>query len=119
MTTANPVQLEEGTTIFGVTSNHYVIHITITKINKVNEPKGSGYSIVEVAASNPSIDFEKRQVELRFNDLLLIDGEINKQAVFTDEREATSFALKNLQKDEEALQRKVDALQQRKNALLA
>ncbi len=88
--------------------------MSITKIEQVST---DGYAIVHVAASNLNNEFEKRQTELVFNDLLLIDGEINKQSVFLNQVDAKEFALSRLQNDEDDLLRKLDSLKQRKMAL--
>lgn len=107
-------KIEVGATIFGVTSHHYVIPMCITKIEQVSM---DNYAIVHVAASNLKYEYEKRQVELVFNDLLLIDGKINNQSVFLSQVDAKSFAQSRLQRDEEHLLQKLDSLKRRKMAL--
>jgi hypothetical protein len=118
MTASNPkpnTEIKEGTILFGVSSHHYVIPMVVKTVEDVNNGE---FTVVQCGAVNADNKFESAQVRLVFSDLLLIDGEINKESVFIAEDEAKAFALKRLQSDEEQLERKIKALRVRKSELM-
>lgn len=102
--------ISEGIVIFGVTSHSDVIPMRITAIKGVPI---DDYSTVHVEAVDSNNGHAKAQVRLVFGDLLLFNGEINKEAVFTSEQDAKAFALKRANNELDALMRKVNLLRDR------
>ena len=87
-------------------------------VKTIEDVNNGEFTVVQCGAVNADNKFESAQVRLVFSDLLLIDGEINKESVFTTEDKAKAFALKRLQSDEELLESKIKALRARKSELM-
>lgn len=102
-----------GDTLFGVTQHHIVIKMQISSIVNINDD----YSQVHVIALDLSDRYAETHTRLAFNDLLLIDGEINKERVFANETDAKSHALKKLTQEEDVLLQKLENLRCTKNKL--
>ncbi len=99
--------IKQGMTIFGVTSHNDIIPMRITAIKDVPI---DDYSTVHVEAVDSDNEHAKSQVRLVFSDLLLFNGKINKEAIFTSEHDAKAFALKRANHDLDSLMRKVNLL---------
>ena len=105
-----------GDALFGVTHHHIVIKMQISSIVKVDD---YDYSEVHVMALDLSDKYAETHARLSFKDLLLIDGEINKERVFTDEADAKGYALKKLTQEEDVLLQKLENLRCTKHKLQA
>ncbi len=105
-----------GTTLFGVTNHNYVVAMAITEINPVGDDNNDDFSVIRVKPVDDS-SFAEAQVRLVFNDLLLVDNEVNKSTVFLEEQDAKDFALKYTIQKEESLLRELDALRKHKAQL--
>jgi homoserine trans-succinylase len=99
-----------GQIIFGVTHHHVVVSMKISSITKAFDDCFN----VNVIPTDDANKYSKTQVALGFNDLLLFDGEINKERVFTNKTDAKAYALNTLKYDEETLLSKLEGLRAQK-----
>lgn len=104
-----------GATLFGVTRHFVIIEFYVVDI--IARDNG-GYFKLATKIKEEDTTYAEAQHRLAFNDLILTDGELNRENVFTDRSFAMDYALGKLNIEEDSLLRKLDDLHKQKAKLL-